>query len=714
MFYTSGSTGTPKGVVIRHRGISRLALGGGFIDFTADDSFLQAAPISFDAATLEIWMPLLHGGRVVLTGESGPSLSSIARAIREQGVTCLWLTAGLFQTMVDEHLADLKGLRYLLAGGDVLSPAHVRRAFEALPGTRLVNGYGPTENTTFTCCHRITRGDLDRPSIPIGRPVGNTTVHILDPLMRPVPVGVPGELFTGGDGLALGYLNHDELTAAKFPNHPDHGRLYRTGDLCRWLADGTIEFIGRGDSQVKIRGFRIELGEIETHLANHPDVRQAKVAVRGDSAETKHIVAWVVPVEGASPEPAALSAFLAEQLPAYMRPEGIAILDALPLSANGKIDVSGLPDPSRAANSTSAVARAAPVGETEERLAAIWRDLLGISDIGRDDDFFALGGHSLMALRLFSRMNREFDCSLPLAALINHPTLTGLAQLVSPVPQPEPELPVKGHLITLREEGGQPPLFCIHGGDGGVIFYRSLANCLAPGIPLHAIESLELYRDGALDVASVEQTAAAYVRHLLKFQPHGPFRLAGYSFGGVVAHAMACQLVEAGHKVDFLGLFDTSNPTAPHKTYSSTGRLAAFWKQHAGLPLLLRISLLRQRIREGIATNRRVREEILSAASAGPAAAYSDLRRIQVREENWRAMKGYQPARYPGRITLFKAMTASDKIEWPDDYGWSDVAGSGLEIIKVPGSHLVLFEPENVESLAESLHLALSRHVTSA
>ena len=713
VFYTSGSTGIPKGVAIRHRGVSRLALGGGFIDFTADDSFLQAAPISFDAATLEIWMPLLHGGRVVLTGEAGPSLSSIARAIREQGVTCLWLTAGLFQTMVDEHLADLKGLRYLLAGGDVLSPAHVRRAFEALPDTRLVNGYGPTENTTFTCCHRISRSDFDRPSIPIGRPVGNTTVHILDRLMRPVPVGVPGELFAGGDGLALGYLNSDELTAAKFPNHPDLGRLYRTGDLCRWLPDGTIEFIGRGDSQVKIRGFRIELGEIETHLASHRDVRQVKVAIRGDSAETKRIVAWVVPAEGASPEPAGLSAFLAKKLPAYMRPEGIAIIDALPLSANGKIDVSGLPDPSRAAVSASAAGRAAPAGETEQRLAAIWSDLLGIPDIGRDDDFFVLGGHSLMALRLFSRMNREFDCSLPLAALINHPTLGALARLIGPVPRPEPEHPAKGHLITLREEGDHTPLFCIHGGDGGVIFYRSLANCLAPGIPLHAIESLELCRSTAVEVASVEQTAAAYVSKLLGFQPHGPFRLAGYSFGGVVAHAMACRLVEMGHQVDFLGLFDTSNPTAPHKAYSSAGRLAAFWKQHAGLPLFQRISLLQQRIREGIATNRQVREEILAATSAGPAAAYSDLRRIQVREENWRAMQNYQPARYPGRITLFKAMTASDKIAWPDDYGWSDVASGGLDIIAVPGRHLALFEAGNVEPLANSLHLALS-HVTES
>jgi thioesterase domain-containing protein/acyl carrier protein len=621
--------------------------------------------------------------------------------------------------MVDEHLADLKGLRYLLAGGDVLSPQHVRRAIEALPGTTLVNGYGPTENTTFTCCHTITAADLKRNSIPLGRPVGNTTVHLLDPLMRPVPVGIPGELFTGGDGLAAGYLNQPELTAEKFPTHPDYGPLYRTGDLCRWLPDGTIEFLGRRDSQVKVRGFRIELGEIETFLTSHPQVRQAKVAIRGDSAETKHIVAWVVPAEGASPEPAALAAFLAERLPGYMRPEGIAILEALPLSANGKVDVSGLPDPSRGDLSAKKAAREAPLGRTEDTLAAIWSDLLETPEISRDDDFFAIGGHSLMALRMFSRLNREFGCSLPLAALISNPTLRELAALIAPPPAPAappaPVIPPKGHFVTLRKEGDQPPLFCIHGGDGGVIFYRGLASSLPPGCALHAIESLELCRSSAVEVASVEETAAAYVRSLLAFQPRGPFRLAGYSFGGVVAHAMACQLVEAGHEVDFLGLFDTSNPTAEHKAYSAAGRLAAYWKQHAELPLPARLSLLRQRIREGIETHRRVRTEIEAAKSTGPAEAYSDLRRVQVREENWRAMQAYQPARFPGKITLFKAMSASDKVEWPEDYGWSALAGQGLEIIPVPGSHLVLFEPENIDALAGSLHQALaSRQSPSA
>lgn len=707
VFYTSGSTGTPKGVMVCHRGISRLALGGGFMDFKAGDSFLQAAPISFDAATLEIWMPLLHGGRVVLTGESGPSLPAIARAIREQGVTCLWLTAGLFQTMVDEHLTDLKGLRHLLAGGDVLSPEHVRRAFEALPGTSLINGYGPTENTTFTCCHTITRADLDRSSIPIGQPVGNTTVHILDSRMRPVPAGIPGELFTGGDGLALGYLGNDELTRSKFANHPDFGRIYRTGDLCRWLPDGSVEFLGRSDNQVKIRGFRIEPGEIEARLASHPAVRQAKVAVRGDSAESKRIVAWIVPADGMAPDRSELSTYLSEFLPGYMRPDAIATVDSLPLSANGKVDVSALPDPLRPTGGQAHAKGEPPVGKTEERLAAMWCDLLEIPNIGRDDDFFALGGHSLMALRLFSRINREFDLTLPLAALISHPTVRGLATLVGPEPGTETESPAKGHFVTLSKGTNATPLFCIHGGDGGVLFYRQLAAMMPPELPFHAIESLELGNSGAVDSRSIEETAKAYLRILLAAQPTGPFRLAGYSFGGVVAHEMACQLDRLGHEVEFLGLFDTHNPAAASRNYSLPERLRVFWQQNSDLPFMKRLGLVRQRFFDGIRTNRRIRSEIKAATTSGPAEPYTDLRRVQVREENWRAMQAYQPGPLKGRITLFKTSTVSDKVEHPADYGWSKVAMKGLEIVSVTGEHLTLFAPENVDHLAASLTASL-------
>ena len=705
LLVTSGSTGRPKGVLLTHRGVIRLVRNPAFLEIGPDDVFLQAAPVSFDASLFEIWGPLLNGGRLVLMPD-GPGLDAIASSVRDHGITVLWLTSGLFQLLMDEHPAALKGLRTLLIGGDVLSIPHVRKALDSLPGTRLINGYGPTENSIFTTCHPITPADLDKPSIPIGKPVPNTTVHLLDAALRPVPVGIPGELFTGGDGLALGYHGAPELTAEKFILHPEHGRLYRTGDRCRYAADGVIEFLGRTDHQVKVRGFRIELGEIESLLASHPQIRQAKAAVRGASAESRRILAWVVTADGAAVTESGLTDFLATRLPAFMRPDAIAVIDAFPLTANGKIQLATLPDPTQRTVPRTAKIPAPPQGKIEVRLAAIWSGLLGISGIDRDDDFFDLGGHSLMALRMFSRINREFQCSLSLATLLGHPTVSALATVLAPALL-QASAAQKGNIVTLAKGGAEPPLFCIHGGDGGVLFYRGLASLMSPEIPVHAIESLELGNSGPIEPTSIEETAAAYLRCLLALQPAGPFRLAGYSFGGVVAHAMACELVRRGQEVDFLGLFDTHNPTAPARTYRLPERLQVFWRQSAGLPLLDRIALVRRRFREGDQTHRRVRAELEAAQAAGPAAAYSDLRRVQVREENWRAMQDYRPAVFPGRITLFRTTVSSDKVERPADYGWSGLAAGGLKIVSVSGEHLTLFAPENIGSLASALTASL-------
>lgn len=718
LLFTSGSTGRPKGVLLSHRGTVRLVRNNGFIAITPDDVFLQAAPVSFDASLLEIWGALLNGGRLILMPE-GPGLEGIATAVRDKGVTILWLTSGLFQLMIDEHAESLTSLRHLLAGGDVLSPAHVRKALDALPGTRLLNGYGPTENTTFTTCHEITAGDLDHASIPIGRPISNTTVHILDDQHRPVPVGIPGELCTGGDGLALGYLKSPELTSEKFITHPEFGRLYHTGDLARWSADGTIEFIGRRDHQVKVRGFRIELGEIEAVLASHPKVLQTKATVRGDTAETKRIVTWVVPNDGAVPTGEEIAAFLAERLPAFMRPDGIGVLDSFPLNTNGKIELAALPDPGHRISLSENTPHEAPVGPVESQLAVIWQELLGIPKVGRNDRFFALGGHSLMALRLFSRINREFRKSLPLSALIQHPTIATLATLLEdttaerPAPRslPRGAAGSRGHLVTLAEGGDLRPLFCIHGGDGGALFYRRLTEFVPDNLPVHAIESCELGNSGPVLQSSIEETAEDYLRTILKLQAKGPFHLAGYSFGGVVAHEIACRLIDQGHEVGFLGLFDTHSPTAAARKYSLIERLGVFWRHNDGHPVIKRIGLLGARIRAGIHTHREVRTELEAAAKCGPAEAFSNLRRVQIREENWRAMRVYRPRPFNGRITLFRTTHLDDKVEWPADYGWSEAALSGLDIVPVSGHHLDLFNPENIQSLADALTRSLT-HTT--
>jgi aspartate racemase len=711
VLFTSGSTGRPKGVVLPHRGVIRLVRNNDFIRISQDDVFLQAAPVSFDASLLEIWGALLNGGKLVLMPD-GPDLDRIASAVREQGVTILWLTAGLFQLMIDEHAGSLKGLRYLLAGGDVLSPAHVRKAMDALPGTALINGYGPTENTTFTTCHTIRPEDLTKSALPIGKPIANTTVRILDASLRPVPVGIPGELFTGGDGLALGYLNAADLTAERFIEHPEFGRLYRTGDLCRYNAEGVIEFIGRRDHQVKVRGFRIELGEIEATLCGHPGVKQAKAAVRGNDSESKRILAWIVPAEGQTAKPEELAKFLAQRLPTFMRPDGISVVETFPLSSNGKIDTSALPDPGQSPQGSATAPYEAPKDDIERNLAAMWRELLGIERIGRNDDFFSLGGHSLMALRMFSRISRESGKSLPLATLIQHPTIAKLAPLLAPPAASTPvarPLPTasksspKGNIVTLAKGSGRQHLFCIHGGDGGVIFYRDLASRMPDDYSFHAVESLELGNSGPVEKASIEETAAAYLQGILAIQPQGPFKLAGYSFGGVVAHEIACQLQDMGHEVEFLGLFDTHNPAAPSRNYGMGERLGVFWHQTSGSPLPERIGLLKSRILEGMHTHRKVKAELRAAGTLGPAEAYSDLRRVQIREENWRAMQAYKPRPFRGKITLFKTSYVNDKVERPADYGWSPVALSGLDIVAVSGHHLALFAPEHIETLAEAL-----------
>ena len=435
VIYTSGSTGKPKGVTIPHRGILRLLYGVDYVQLDDHQTFLQLAPLSFDASTFEIWGPLLHGAKCVLYPGSVPTPAELAEFLPKHGITTLWLTAALYNAVIEEAPQALLGIKQLVIGGEALSVTHVLRGLALLPNTQIINGYGPTEGTTFTCCYPIPRDLTDQPatSIPIGRPIGNTQVYILDQQRNPVPVGVTGELYIGGDGLARGYLNRPELTAEKFIANPfstqPHARLYKTGDLARYLADGNIEFLGRIDDQVKIRGFRIELGEIGTVLAQHPAVREVVVLAREDSSGDKRLIAYVVSNQQPSPATNQLRSYLKEKLPDYMVPSAFVFLDKLPLTSNGKVDRKALPAPdqSRPELEESHVTPRTPV---EEIVASIWSEVLNLENVGIHDNFFDLGGHSLKATRVNSRLCTIFKIDLPLRLLFEHPTVESLARAV--------------------------------------------------------------------------------------------------------------------------------------------------------------------------------------------------------------------------------------------------------------------------------------------
>jgi amino acid adenylation domain-containing protein len=432
LMYTSGSTGIPKGVAVPHRAVVRLVCETSYFRAGADDVFLQLAPISFDASTFEIWGALLNGARLAVMPPGQPSLADIGEVLAREEVTTLWLTAGLFHLIVDEQPAALRPVRQLLAGGDALSADHVGRILWELPHLTLINGYGPTESTTFAVCHLMTAATPPARPVPLGRPIANTRVQILDRCGQLVPVGVFGELCIAGDGLARGYHNQPAVTAERFIPDPASlqpgARLYRTGDLVRWRSDRLIEFAGRTDDQVKIRGFRVEPGEVAAALEQHPRIREVVVVVREDTPRDKRLVAYLVG-RGAAPQATELHEFLRQRLPEFMLPSGFVVLEALPLTSNGKVDRRRLPIPeiSQAGAHDAYVAPRTPV---EEVTAEIWAQVLKLPRVGLHDDFFDLGGHSLLGTQVVSRMRDSFGVEISLRSLFEAPTVAGLAEAV--------------------------------------------------------------------------------------------------------------------------------------------------------------------------------------------------------------------------------------------------------------------------------------------
>ena len=494
VIYTSGSTGLPKGTRVPHRGIVRLVRNTNFVEIGVDDVFLQLASISFDASTFEIWGPLLNGATLALFPPGTPSLSELGREIQRRGVTVLRLAASLYHQMVDANPDGLRGVRQMVAAGDVLSVPHIRKALEIYHGSRIINGYGPTENTGLTTCCRMDHPSQIAASVPIGRPISNTSVYLLDEHLRRVPIGVPGELYTGGDGVARDYLKRRGLTAERFvpdPFSPEPGaRMYRTGDRARYLSDGRIEFLGRTDRQVKVRGFRVELGEVEAGLLSHPSVRQAAVVTHDVTPEYRRLVAYVASRD-VVPTAEDLRSHLGQRLPQYMMPSTFVFLDAMPTTPNGKIDRRALPAPEDLrAEADGDDAFAPPADDVERAIGEIWRTVLRVDRVGRHDNFFDLGGHSLLLIQVLTRLERVFSRDVPLMDLFRHPTIAELAPLfaesreeraASSVPVREPFDRVQSELESFFFGDDESLFGCYHPPRSSVLHSSAVVICQPMG-----------------------------------------------------------------------------------------------------------------------------------------------------------------------------------------------------------------------------------------
>ncbi len=555
VMFTSGSTGRPKGAVVSHRAIVQLVRGQSYVPFGPELVFLVIASPAFDAITFEVWGALLNGGRCAIYRATQVDFAELETLIRTHGVTTSFLATRLFNRIVDLRPSTLAGLRHLVIGGEALSPVHIRRALTALPGVALVNGYGPTECTTFACTYPIP-GDGRWPgdSVPIGHPLAHTRARVLDASLQPVAAGDEGELYLGGDGLAGGYFRRPDLTAERFVELREHDgsvrRFYRTGDICQLLSDGALVFRGRRDGQVKLRGFRIELEEIETALRHHPAVQEAAVALQPGFGGSPQLFAYVVPAQSrAFSTDRVLRQWISDRLPAYMAPAYYRITSALPLTANGKLDRARLPQWT-ATELPPDVPYRNPGSATEQILASIWGEALGIKRLGIDRDFFQSGGDSLLALQVTADMERAFRRKFSPGVLFDAPTVAIMAELIGAPDEHWLQPSLRGH-------GPGAPLFYIPGVFGFTIMPQTLARRLNGICPYCDSLHFPGSRPGEPIFDSVSAIAAELVKQIRACYPGPRYQLAGYSFGGELAFEVAAQLRASGAEVLNVFLLDS-------------------------------------------------------------------------------------------------------------------------------------------------------------
>ncbi len=713
ILYTSGSTGRPKGVMMVHGGVANEALGiAGQLGIGPGDRVLQFASPGFDASLEEVLATLLSGATLVPRPESlAADLNEFQNFIRQENITILDLSTAHWAAwcawLAAENLTVPESVRATIIGGERAAASAVKDWFAGGGGRCvLLNTYGPTEASVVATVEPI-RGDWNEPGDPaIGRPLPGVLARVADASGNPLPQGSAGELWLGGVAVGEGYWKRPDLTDGFF-REIDGQRWYRTGDRVWRDEAGKLRFLGRQDDQLKIRGNRVEPNEVIRVLEGYAGVSSAHAGPLSGRDGSPLLAAWVR-WEKAPPDgwPGLLAAHAALHLPAAAIPTRWAAVDSFNLTERGKLDRRSLPEPSLTASTHTS--SGPPATHTEERLAVIWSELLGVSPIGRDESFFELGGHSLAALQLFARIAREWNVRIPMALLIQSPTPRLLGKLIDCEINPESggSTSSRSILIPVKPDGHLPPLFCIHGGDGGVFFYNELGQHLPADRPMFAIESPALATQEMVSSVPVGETAATYAAEIRRHQPTGPYFLAGYSYGGLLVYEIARLFIAQGESIAFAGLFDTVNPATRIREYSLFERMDVFWNDNGESGVIGKITRMIRRAKEGIATHLRFKSEIRRVESAGITPPHSELRMLQVREAHWKSMMEFEPQPLDCHITLFKSDTTNDKFDIPKDYGWTPMVTS-LEIIEVPGRHLTMFSGLHVANLAKQVQRCL-------
>ena len=681
VIYTSGSTGTPKGVIGLHRGaVNRFAWMWSTYPFLANEMSCVKTLLSFVDSVWEVFGPLLKGiPSIIVSDQMVKDPQLLIQTLANNHVTRIVLVPSLLKVILDvypnlqTHLPDLK---LWCSSGEPLSKELAERFRKFLPNSTLLNLYGSSEVSADATYHEMCDTESSQ-CISIGRPINNTQIYLLDSHLQPAPVEVRGEIYIGGVGLARGYLNRPELTAEKFIPNPfsaePGARLYKTGDLARYLPDGNIEFLGRVDNQVKIRGFRIELGEVESVLGQHPGVRETVVVAQQEVHGGKQLVAYVAPKLEPAPTTHELQRFLQEKLPHYMIPSAFVYLESLPLTPNGKVDRRALPNP-RSQDTRGHNEYVGPRDETERVLARVWSAVLGIDRVGLDDDFFAIGGHSLLAAKLFARLDEAFGRSLPLGVLFAAPTIRALAERYRNTQKSK----ARSAIVALRTNGAFLPIFAVPGVFGNVVCFADLAHELDSEQSFYGLQSVGLDgADGPLD--SIEEMARLYVSEVRSVQPHGPYVLIGACFGATVAYEMARQLLDAGEEVALLGLLDptrreghkaSENPSSVPKVFKHamalgsfiTHRLRLYRKEMRGLDIGDRIKFVTHKIRS-------------LSFKIGYKRTFGSVRReiyqLQVIRANVRALVRYYRNPLNGRlrtIEIFETSHPRNTTAWSFDW----------------------------------------------